>query len=125
MRVALTLSPSHEPDLTIDEPEINLSSSFLPDPTYLPPYNEPQQLPPRSSTTQAESDTILSRPPVTVTAESSFNIVGVHGDFITTALVQYWGGILGGEKWIKMVQSYLDLERMPLNGTVCDFSHCF
>jgi hypothetical protein len=27
--------------------------------------------------------------------------------------VQYWEGIPGGEKWIKMVQGYIDLERLP------------
>jgi len=81
---------------------MSTSDSSLPDSGPPPPHNRPQQPPPDS--------------PAAV--GGAFDAKGVHGGFITNATIKYWEDVLGGEKWIKMVQDYLNLERMPPTGRV-------
>lgn len=116
MALETTPSQSYDLDLTIDDPGIGLSSSRSSplDPT-LSPRNGRQQPPPDPFAIQAESNTVLGQPPIAPAVEGAFDRDGVHGDFITAVTIKYWESILGGEKWIKMVQSYLNLKRMPLN----------
>jgi len=88
-------------------------------------HNGPQQPPPNSPTVQAESPTALTQLTVAAAVGGVFDIKGVHGGFITEATIQYWEDTLGGEKWIKMVLGYLDLERIPPTNGVSSPSYFF
>jgi len=101
------------------------SDSPLPDPRPPSPHIGLGQPLPDFLAIQAESPADLGEIAGAVAVRDTFDIKGVHGDFITKATVQYWEDILGGEKWIKMVQGYLDLERMPLASGVCNLSYIF
>ena len=124
----VTPSPPLDTNITAtSEMEIETSSDdSLPlDPGHLSPDNEPNQQPPDSLAVEGESLGALGQFPAVVAVETAFNIEGVHGTFISKATIKYWENILGGRKWIQMVQSYLDLERMPPTDSVCDaFTAC-
>ena len=105
-------SPPSDPDFTTNEPEINPDTGCSPPLNPSPPshHNTPQQ--PNSPTTQAEPPTAFTRLPAAVAVEGTFDIKGVHGKFINKTTARYWKGIPGGEKWICMVRSYINFERI-------------
>lgn len=78
----------------------------------------PQQ--PESPIAQTESPEDPADFSGAVAVEGTFDIKGVHGSFINKTTVRYWKGIPGGEKWISMVRSYIDLERMIPTDAVRD-----
>ena len=115
-RYGLGATPDTDNSSILDTNDLSVpdtSDSSVPDLDLLPPRDASQQL-------SSDSLMIVSQLPVATAVEGTFDIKGVHGKFITAATIQFWENILGGEKWIKMVQSYLDLERMPPTKNVCN-----
>jgi hypothetical protein len=104
----------------MDESGIDPTTNDLspPAPNLPPSRDGPQQPLLDSSADQAESPAAFIQLPAVVTVKGTFDIEGVHGDFISKTTVQYLEGIPGGAKWINMVRSYTDLERLPLINTV-------
>lgn len=100
------------------QPDLGDGISLLTDPGPPSPRNGPHQFSP-DPPTQTESAAVSSQPSAAVPIKGAFNIKGVHGGFINKATVQYWNSIPGGEKWVNMVQAYIDLERMPPTNAVC------
>lgn len=119
-----TLSPPLDKDLITDEfgTDLNTDGSSLPDPNH-PSLNVPQQ--PNFLTTRVKPPTVFTQPPATVAMNITLDIKGVHGKFINKAAIRYWKDIPGGGKWISMLRSYVDLERMPQTNTVHDLVVCF
>ena len=108
-----TLSPSLDPNLATDESrsDLHTGSLSLPDPGPLPLCDVPQQ--PCSLTTQAKLPVAFTQLLAAVVVEGTFDIKGIHGKFINKTTAWYWKDIRGGDKWISMLRSYIDLERMP------------
>lgn len=97
-------APSPPSDLDFATTDLNSDDLSPPGPGHLPPHNEHQQPPPDPPTIQDEFLGVLSHFPIAPTI-GSFNIEGVHGNFINKATIQYWENIIGGDKWVRMVQS--------------------
>jgi hypothetical protein len=54
-----------------------------------------------------------THPALATPGNNTFDLTGVRGDFISERTCEYWGSVSGGEKWLKMVKSYLTLEKIP------------
>ena len=115
-----TPSPPLDPDLVADESGTDLSTGgpSLPDPSPPSPRDVPQQ--PSSLATQAKLPSASTQLPAAV--KSTFDVKGVHGRFITKTTARYWKDVRGGKKWISMLQSYIDLERMPKANIIRDLA---
>lgn len=118
------LSPPLDPDLITNEfgTDLNTDGSSLPD-SNPPSLNTPQQ--PNSPTTQTKFSLVFTQPPAAVVVKVTLDIKGVYGRFINKAVVRYWKDVPGSEKWISMLQSYINLEWMPQTNTICDLVVCF
>ena len=95
--------------------------TLSPLPGDLGPDQPPIPSPPRSNTPTIPSPPCSNTPtPKTVpiqqlspsTRNSTFDLTGVHGDFILEDTRVYWESVPGGKKWVEMVTSYLMLETM-------------
>jgi hypothetical protein len=54
-----------------------------------------------------------TQPALATPGNNTFDLTSVRGDFISERTCEYWGSVSGGEKWLKMVKSYLTLEKIP------------
>jgi hypothetical protein len=84
--------------------------TLLPLPGDLDPDQPPIPSPPRSNILTPK--TIPTQPLSPSARNSAFDLTGVRGDFILEDTRVYWESVPGGEKWVKMVTSYLMLETM-------------
>lgn len=81
----------------------NLSPALPPD--LSPPTHLPQNAQPLGIT--------FTQPPLESAGNGTFNLTGVIGDYISESTRTFWESVPGGEKWVAMVKSYLELQTIP------------
>ena len=74
--------------------------------------------PPPAPNTQATSDAVTanvhSKPSTTIPATPRlFTFDGPSG-FLTSSIIDYWETIQGGQGWVDMIKTYLQLEQQPI-----------
>ena len=117
-------SPIGSDDRGASEISLRMPSPPLDNPSSTPPstLSPTTHLPPNTSVppcpAMSASATPLTQPLLASAGNGTFDLTGVCGDPISESTRGYWESVPGGEKWVAMVKSYLELQKMPPSSRV-------